>query len=556
MATERSRSKEEIFADMHREMRAWNPQVPESPERLDPVLRILLQLYSHQLERIDKRIDMIWNVATSSVIRALCPESMRWPVPAYTIMRCHPADPVVAVDPHTRFFYKEKREGGQTFFFTAIRTERLLAAEVKHIFLKMGSSLIDLSPVAPGDTMSIAGTPTKFSGGAKEQVYLAVEYGGNPRDFADATLFLTGPTEVLKQLRWGHWYPGSNFGGFHEDSGFCPGLGIGIDDLFTIDGRATDWGGVRSGKNLFKKLENSLTVIPENFAATWEMGPPESELAKLLERKNIKLSSNGGNLYWIRIDLPAGGDKAKLAARFSAYFNCFIAVNKNEQTLFKHSGGSRLLEIELPENLESILKIETVVDSNGREYIPSHEVRQNRDQRVYSLEEREGRLVLWFDFSSGLELPPDSITVTFATTAGLDANGIAAGKITELYENHPGILNAENILPTAGAVPAKTMQQILTEVSSRLRSRDRALSFSEISNWATSFDPRIKQAICQNGVQRTDRGVRRCIVVRVSVSGPEFHSEDELELLRIRLTDFLKSRSSVNTQYSVEITTA
>ena len=126
-----SRSPEKIFADMHRELRTWNQQVPESPERLDPVLKILMQLHAHQLSLIDKRLDSVWEMAANSLIRAVCPESKRWPVPAYTVMRCQPSDPVVEVDPHLRFFYKEKREGGQTFFFSPLRKERLLAARIK-----------------------------------------------------------------------------------------------------------------------------------------------------------------------------------------------------------------------------------------------------------------------------------------------------------------------------------------------------------------------------------------------------------------------------------------
>ncbi|HWR83009.1 MAG TPA: hypothetical protein VN285_06885, partial [Candidatus Deferrimicrobium sp.] len=121
------------------------------------------------------------------------------------------------------------------------------------------------------------------------------------------------------------------------------------------------------------------------------------------------------------------------------------------------------------------------------------------------------------------------------------------------YESHPGIRTAENIIPTTGAIPARTELQIITEASARLRSRDRALTFSEIANWARTFDPRIKRAVCENGVQRAERGVRRCIVVTAYVTGADFYSEDETSVLRTRLQSFLKSRSPVNTQFTVEI---
>ncbi len=57
-----SRSPEKIFSDMHRELRSWNRQVPESPDRLDPILKLLMQLYAHQLSLIDRRIDVVWDM--------------------------------------------------------------------------------------------------------------------------------------------------------------------------------------------------------------------------------------------------------------------------------------------------------------------------------------------------------------------------------------------------------------------------------------------------------------------------------------------------------------
>ncbi len=549
---ERSRTKEEIFNDMHREMRRWNPDVSESVERLDPVLKILMQLYAHQLERIDSRISKTWDIASSSLIRALCPESKRWPVPACTVMRCTPVDPVVIVDPHTRFYYREKREGAHTLFFSSLRDEKILAARVRHIFYSTDDTLIDLSPT-DGDQRYAGSNKAPASGSTPGNMYVALDFDGNSSDFAGALVFLRGNVNALRQLRWGRWYPGANFGGFYDDSGFCPGLTGGIESLFQDGNGFTDWGGLRSSVDLFKNLEDNIAVLPENFALTWEVGPPEDDLLNQLSKYDIELETEDGRFYWIKIELPSGGDKSSLAEPFDMFFDAFIAVNKNELTLFKHTGGNRLLEIEIPENLDNVLEITSVADSNGREYIPSYQMRQNSDQRVYTLEERDGKMVLWFDFTSHLELSPDSITVTYATTVGIDANGVDAGKITDLYENHPGIDSAENVIASTGAIPAKTMEQVMIEVSARLRGRDRALNFSEIADWAMTFDPRIRKAACENGIQRTDRGVRRCIVIKVIVDTEKFHSEDERELLRLRLTDFLKSRSSVNTQYRVEI---
>ncbi len=553
MDGEKTRSPEKIFADMHRQLRTWNPQIPESPERLDPIIRILLQLYSHQLSQIEERVDTTWEVAARSLIKSLSPESKRWPVPAYTVMRCRPVDPVVEVDPHTRFFYKEKREGGQTFFFSSLRNEKLFSAQVKHIFLKLDNTITDLSPLSKSGGPSVSAPQAAAPSAGPGQVFVGVDYDGQPANLSNAVLFLAAAPLAQKQLRWSHWYPGASSGSFYEDCGFCPGLASNIEDIIASGNQTRNWGGLRTDADLFKPLQDSFVSLPESFAVTWEMSPPNEELSGLLSHNGIDIGTISQNLYWARLDLPPGGDRSILQSPFDICFDCFIAVNKNELKLFKHTGGSRLVEVELPEPISSILEITSVVDTDGREYTGIHQIHQEPSQRYYSFEERAGRLVLWFDFSTGIELPPDSITVTYTFTAGVDANAIAAGKIVELYENHPGIESCDNIIPTAGAIPAKTEQQIVSEASARLRSRDRALTFREISNWARTFDPRIRDVNCENGVERAGRGVRRCIIVRVQVNGQQFHSEDETALLQMRLTSFLKSRSPVNTQFKVEI---
>ena len=93
----------------------------------------------------------------------------------------------------------------------------------------------------------------------------------------------------------------------------------------------------------------------------------------------------------------------------------------------------------------------------------------------------------------------------------------------------------------------------MTEVSSRLRNRDRALNFQEIASWTKTFDPRITKAECENSVERAARGVRRCILIKAHVGAEDFYSEDETALLKQRLKEFLKSRAPVNTRFQVEI---
>ncbi len=552
MKGEKPKTADEIFHGMHRELRAWNPDIPESSDRMDPILRIILKLYAGQLEAIDRKIVNTWTVASNALIKSLCPESMRWPVPAFTVMQAEPSDPVIKVDPQTQFFYKEERDDGQTFFFSSLRTEKLLKARLRNLYFTAGDNVHDLSPPPP-DGMQVSSRiqPSTFSG-RNAAVYMAVEHDGPVDDFEDCIIFLQGNVNLLKQLRWSRWLPCID-GDFYEAGGFCPGAAGTIDDIFSVGGETMDWGGLRRSSDLFKPLEHSFMVIPKDFVTSWRAGDPDKKFLSALERAGHAGPAKEEKLFWIKVLLPSGGDRSVFQSSFRMHFDCFIAVNKYERTLFKHTGGNRLVEIEIPDDLKNILKIISVADSNGRAYIPRHEALNEKDGKFYNLLEQNGRLCLWFDFSSEIELPPDSITVNYSVTAGKDANGISAGKVSELYESHPGIVSLKNIIPVSGAVPAKTEEQIITEISARLRGRDRAMSFDQIVNWTRTFDERITQAECEKGVIVTDGGVRKCVVVKATVREKDFHSADEIELLKTRLGSFLKARTSINSQFKLEI---
>ncbi|MCK4538974.1 MAG: hypothetical protein KAV42_09285 [Candidatus Krumholzibacteria bacterium] len=552
MNSEKSKTAEEIFQGMHRELRSWNADIPESPDRMDPILRIMLKLYSSQLSSIDGRIVDTWTKASNALLRSLCPESLRWPVPAFTVIQAEPSDPVIYVDPRTRFFYKEEREAGKTFFFSSLRNEKLLSAKVKNLYFVAGGNIRDISPAQAGSTqISARMQPAAYSEG-EAVLYMAVEHGGQVEDFTGAMLFLRGSEEALKQLRWARWSPCID-GSFYADGSFCPGLSGSIDDIFTAGEETIDWGGLRRSSDLFNPLENSFVVIPEEFITPWRRGEPDSGFTRMASDAGVSLPENSGELFWVKIVLPAGGDRAVLQSPVRIDLDCFIAVNRYEQTLFKHTGGNRLIEIEVPDDPDSVMEIISVTDSSGKSYVAQHEALSSGGDRFYNMIEQNGRLTLWFDFSGEIELPPDSITVNYSITSGTEANGISAGKITELYENHPGIVSLKNVIPVSGAIPAKTQQQVTTEISSRLRGRDRAMSFDQLTSWVRTFDERIVQAGCERGVMRTGGGVRKCVVVNVTVDGKRFYSDDEIELLKTRLGSFLKARTSINSQFKLEM---
>ena len=546
MDDSKKRTADDVFASMFRELRAWNNEIPPAAERMDPILRILLQLYANQLVKIDHRVDRLWEVASASLIRAVCPEVSRWPIPAHTVFRAELVDPVVDVDTNTRMIYREKREGGQTFFFAPARNEKLIAGKPLGFFLQSENRLLSIPPSGAGKSSDEA-----VSAAGSHYAYLMFSWAGQPEDLAGATLLLRGKPEALLQLQWARWVPVDASQQFSTDADFCPGAMDTIERMFSPDGRQPRLSGsFRSSSTVFDDLRDNFVMFPDAFA---EVLKPIDPAGSLLHSLNLgAVQPEAGKLFLIRLDLPARGDRRALLDGVSTDFGCFIATNRNDLSLFKHTAGNRVVDIILPEPLDAILEITRVVDSKGVEYHPRYASNNGDAEHRYTVEERNGRMVVWLDFTSTITTPPESITVHYAICNGTSANSIEPDAITDLYEKHPGIADLANVVSTRGAIPAKSEQQVLTEVSARVRGRDRALTFADVADWTRTFDPRILDAECENGVQRTSGGVRRCIVVGVHIAERDFYSQTEIDLLKDRLSAFLKARSAVNVHYQVE----
>jgi hypothetical protein len=549
MKRQQHRTTEDIFAQMHQQLRTYDPEIPQSPKRLDPLLQMLLRLYADQLSQIDSRLDQTWQEATRELIKAVAPEGRRWPLPAYTVMRCIPNDPVVEVDRHVRFFYKEKREGGQTLFFSPLREHRILAAETRVLLLRQGDRLINMSPPAEGEEGPVTSEFTTLDVEQPVTLWAAFEYQGPPSKLAGSRVFVKAEHEAAEQIWWGRWIFGDRDGEFANANSFVPGA---HDDQ--VDSKPlSEWGGLRTDEDVFASLNHHFVRLPENRTQDWKAGPPDPDLESLMPGP-VREVADSGDLYWLKVELSERGDRSRLRTGIALYFDCVPVINKFELNLFKHTGGARVIEIEIPENLDKILEVTSVEDSADRHYIPAHEIVSDPEVRRYTPQRRGDKLALWFDFSEEPLAPPDSLNITYAVTTGPAANAIEQGRINQLYESHPGLSEVSNVLPTEGGAPARTDEQLVTEAALRLRSRDRALSFDEIRNWVSTYDPRIERVECAKGVQQGEYGVRRCIVVRARVDGERFHSDVEVELLRARLERFLKSRAPVNTQFTVEVT--
>jgi len=552
------KTKEEIYNEMLQELRLWCPEVPESSERLDPVIKLLLGSMAQQVEKLSSQIDLTWDKTFKALVRNILVEGQRWPVPAYTVMRCEPTDKTVDIHTSVHFVYKEKTEESKDFFFTPLLPTKLISADIHFAFFSDGKELVEFKKK---DVKQLVLSPRIVPLSGREKIsekappeyllYLGICYEGESKDFSDTCLFFNTSNDVLGQLRWGKWYLSSKEGYFLEQNSYW--YSDHIDSCPWGKTSFMEWGGLRRGSDLFQDLFMQFFHFPENKVSKWEKCRIPADIQKFVSVGLIEQpTSDSKEIFWVKISLPDRGDKNLFKNLLTVYFNCFLAINRRELSIFKYTLGSRLVEIELPEDFTQILSVDSVEDSNGREYLNRY-IPTSIDSFRYFTEEKDNRMILWFDFSNFEGNIPNSITVRYSVTSGTQANGIERGQIQQLYQSHPGIKSVTNITPSEGGIPAKTQEEIMDGVSSLLRNRGRAVSFAEIENWTRQFDSRIREARCENAVQKGALGARRVTLVNIRVNANQFYSDRELELLNWRLINFIKARALINTQIDIKI---
>ncbi len=556
-------TKEQIYSQLLAEIKYWFPEIPDSSDRLDPILRLLLGAFAYQIEKLNQRINSTWDQAFRSLVRNVFVEGLRWPVPASTVMKAEPRDEILELDSSVKFLYKDEKEE-RDFIFSPLGKVRLLKAELILAYFCSGPTLFQLIPEADNDkskgekkaALPPEGRKVTSPPPPESALYLGIRYNGSPRDFLDVPVFFGTDEKTLHQIRWSRWYLSSPEGYFFAESSFCPG---------TRPQRKTQslgpprkpfvfLGGLGEGADLFESLTDHFFYLPPSHLASWGKCGAPYDLQKLVPNRLVEEHGPvSEKLFWIKIVLPEEGDRTLLSHLKDIHFNCVVTINKKDLTFFKHTAGNQFLEVELPEECSTILSIDSVVDSDNREYQNQLNLTSSETAFTYLTEERNKHMILWFDFSNYPGSIPNSVSVNYSSTYGPLGNGIEAGKIEQLWERHPGIRSVTNVLPTGGGMPAKTPEELCSEISSLLRNRGRAVSFQEMEHWARLFDSRITSAECRNVIRKGPQGAFRCTQVDVRVKSHEFCSGDELKLFKRRLERFLKARSLVNVSIETNI---
>ncbi len=534
-----SRSQDEIFRGLYRQLRRHLPDIPESPDRIDPMLRVLMHVFAGQLHTIEDHVEGLWDDVSRAVQETICPEVSRWPIPAATVMRAELNDPIVDIDSDTVWSYREERSSGRNFLFAATAPQRLARIEIAEAHLVCGDrvvrSTVDQTLAAEAD--------------GPLQLYVGLTYDGPPSALAGTHLYLKAANEATELLRWGRWIT-SREGRFVGTSGFIPGALSAVATLMGIS-EDQDLGGLRTIDELYADVVRPFVVWPEHATRDWRPESMPAAISRPLRR--ARLQTKEEERFWVAIDLPEAATIASVWPVGEWFGGATLAINRTALSLLKHTGGSRIVDVTLPEPYETIFAVDRVVDAFGNEYRLRQAVSDAAAAYVYVGREHDGRLRIWLEIPESVDGVPDTVSVYYSTTTGAAANAIDAGQIVQPYAPHPGIASAVNVVATSGGIPARTRDQVTHEVAQRLRMRDRALSQTDIEQWARGFDPRILNVVARSAVLRRPRGLARGVQVTLTVNGELFTGDTELDVLRHRVHRFLNARATINTPFEVTV---
>jgi hypothetical protein len=551
-----SKSKEEIFRELIQDARRFWPDLPDTQERMDPVLKILFGAFACQFESLYSSLNETSEQIFEAMARHMYYDALRSPTPAVTILRFDPTDPGIEIDELTSLIYTEERgREKRPYYFSPVARSHLVQATPAKLFLLKEEGLSDLSPRIQEKGLESKNpqfisipkeTCNEFCGGRKV-LYLGLKTTEGLDVLPDFNLFFDAPEKTLAFLRWGEWIPSDTEGIFSPDGRGVPGKAI-FDLTWHV-------------KNPpliphHRSPEDFLSDFEEYFFPVRGLVPSYTprDLQQLLGEKNEEVLESEESLAWLKVILPPEATEGSLLEIRGIHPNCIPAVNLFHQTHTHVTQGLPLVEMTLPDPLTKVYRIDEVRDSEGRVYENRLNASDLQSPLLYSIREDGERpcIVLYFDKDQNV---PERVQITYSITEGEEANKIEPGLITDLYDKrrHPGIENVTNITRSAGGQSAPTREDLLRGFTHLLRNHSRGITSRDLEDLTLSFDLRIQKAVCEPGVDRGPKGARRCINMRISVGESAFPTQGEKEIFSKRLQTYLKERSPINTAVNLII---
>jgi len=311
--------------------RLWGYQESEMDvEAFDPVVNLLVEACSTELEKINREVSMADDRIINRVIEMLTPDILTGPQPAHAILHARAVDPVRTSQPQNMFFTQKKIEKtSKDIFFSSVGNYRILDGDVR--FIAIGDKVHQLDPALK---RSVFFKPKSPKGLPPTVAYIGVDLNAavsspegipfffNWRNLTNREYYLHLLIETQWSLNGRKLAVRRGLQSQNTDSG------IEVQSPFYKDFKP-----ISRHQERIEKIYQEHFISIEGFADT-NGDPPEFQTQKELYPAEFNGAFPAENLidfkeklYWIRIEFPAYFP-VEVLSKTECFINCFPVMNR------------------------------------------------------------------------------------------------------------------------------------------------------------------------------------------------------------------------------------
>jgi hypothetical protein len=527
------------------------PGLSPDEKLTDPLVRLLLAAVSREYARLYAKLDGVIDMSYRKLVESLL-SFPRAPRPSSTVLHLSVKDAGVRVDDELQVVGR-KAIGGpgghdeRSIHFAPAGEEVIPGVPSPAVLLQQDGMvrLLAEGREAPGATPK---TDREWSVGDEAGASLHLGFDLPPgEDVERLVVFLAGPEEAVGALLWSHWE-----------------AGLGDDRQDLVPGHLREmhaWH--RSAQPTLFRSRTDQTRPESPYDRFFVHLPLPFLLAgRGAQHRAVAAGVEAGHIpsvphrCWIKIALPDTVSPESLWT-LRVLTNCVVAFNVNREFASFNVGTEPFAVVEMAVAFRDLFRIDEVRDAaNGDLYLDAESPESLGSDHRFHLDTSPSGQVLLRLAARHAATRPRKIEVAYATTYGVEADGLDAGSVDVIYDTRltPGVSAAINVVPSAGGGAPGQDRHHADELRAILASHGRATTRHDYVELTRAFDPRRVAAVTvDRGVVQTTRGLASCVHVRVRPAADVFQGRLELEAFRAALHEYLQVRAPAGQPVTVTL---
>jgi hypothetical protein len=339
--------------------RLWGYPDVEVETSFDPIVQLLLEACSSELEKISSEVDVSHARLVERLAQIMMPEPVTSSQPAYGILHASSNETVSTIHADHQFFYNSKAShNSRDLFFSPVAQHRLFRGHIR--YMAIGSKLYESrdhwfkEQVLQGSLLPDA---------APNHLWLGLSMEVLPENFNGLSFFFD-LRNVHQQEMFYYYLPQARF--FIDDnelqlqSGYYQSRQAQEEELDTMMNLAFDTN-ARYGREILQRYRRHFLTVNNSPAAPRKSAAPEV----LRQTFGKDWAAIDSSITWIRVEFPEAVHHSLLEDLY-CNTNCFPVINKqlNEQSLKLN----RYLNIIPLHTSDIFFDVKRVYDLGGADY--------------------------------------------------------------------------------------------------------------------------------------------------------------------------------------------